>query len=195
MKKEKHYLRKRIFIIIFSILVLLSIYFFRDDDFILRVVTSIVTLILFYTLDHIFNIKFKAKHYTFITIITIAGVMLSPLYFISPQYDKILHLFQPILICSILFHVINKLKITDKWKIWFTFFITLSILTLFEMGEYSLDRFFDFKLQGVYLRDISGLNKLDMLQEPIDDTMIDLFFGTLGCCIYGIFSSIKKGVS
>ena len=177
-------MHKRHVIIGLSVILLFMIYFFKNASFMLRAVSSIAFLVFFYAVDHSFDIRFKARHYLFIIIITIASLLLSPLYFVYPQYDKIQHFFQPMLIAAIMYYMIAKLPIDNKWKITFTFFVTLAILGLFEIGEYMLDFLFDLKLQGVYLRDLHGLEKFNLLVEPIDDTMIDLLLGTLGTSVY-----------
>ena len=71
-----------------------------------------------------------------------------------------------------------------KWKITFIFFIVVGSLSLFELGEYSLDYFFDFKLQGVFLRDLQGLEKFNIIMDRIDDTMIDIAIGVIGTMYY-----------
>src|SRR5205085_1505098 len=98
-------------------------------------------------------------------------------YFIHPQYDKIQHFIFPMLFFSMIFYMVNKLNLALKWKLAFTFMTVITFLCLFEIGEYLLDSFFNLKLQGVYLRDLKGLTKFNLLQNPLDDTMADLSFG------------------
>lgn len=169
-----------------SLIILAMMYFFRDEGFWLRAVSAASFILFFYAVDHWFDIRFKHLHYVFIVLIAVASLLLSPLYFIYPQYDKIQHLAQPLLLCSIIYHMVSRIRIELKWRLIFTFFIVIGILGMFEMAEYALDRLFDWKLQGVYLRDITGLNKFEIVSEPIDDTMIDLFFGVAGTCIYAL---------
>ncbi|MEK6889170.1 MAG: hypothetical protein AABW80_03630 [Nanoarchaeota archaeon] len=88
--------------------------------------------------------------------------------------------------------MVNKLSIKLKWKLTFTFFITLGILGIFEISEYALDSLFDLKLQGVFVRDASGLEKLNIIQEPLDDTITDLVLGILGSALYSISLLIIK---
>jgi hypothetical protein len=87
--------------------------------------------------------------------------------------------------------MIDKLSIKVRWKLTFAFFVTVAILGLFEIGEYALDYFFDMKLQGVYLRDIGGLEKFNLLVDRIDDTMIDLVLGVAGSIIYAGTKAIR----
>jgi len=138
-----------------------------------------------------FDVKFKIRHYTFMILIIIFSLLLSPLYFSYPNYDKVQHFIQPILLASMIFHLINKLKLELKWKITFTLFTTLGILGLFELGEYALDHLFDLKLQGVYLRDFEGIEKFNLIVDRIDDTMIDLFLGMIGTLLYSLALIIK----
>lgn len=187
------YKQKRISLVIFTLVLLLIIYFFKDASTWLRVLSSIITLVFFYSVDHVFDIRFKSRHYVYMLVIIIASFLLSPAYFLYPSYDKIQHFVQPMLACSIIFYMINKLNLELKWKIVFTFFIVVAILGLFEIGEYALDSFFNLKLQGVFLRDTHGLEKLHLITDPLSDTMQDLIFGTLGSAIYcTIFAFVMR---
>lgn len=88
--------------------------------------------------------------------------------------------------------MIAKLKLKLKWKLTFVFFTVIGFLALFEIGEYLLDIFFDLKLQGVFLQDIQGLQKFDILLDKIEDTMIDLVLGVLGILSYILFKIFTK---
>lgn len=180
------YHAKRWATLVLALVILAMVYFFKDESFLLRAVSAAAFIIFFYAVDHWFDIRFKHIHYIFIVVIAVASLLLSPLYYIYPQYDKIQHFAQPILVCSIIYHMVSHLKLELKWRLVFTFFIVIGILGLFEMAEYTLDRMFDWKLQGVYLRDIAGLEKFDVVIEPIDDTMYDLFLGVVGTCVYAL---------
>ncbi len=179
-----HYKSKRRTIIILSILILAGIYFFKDASFVLRAVSAVAFIAFFYITDRSYDLRFKSYHYFFIILIAVVSLLLSPLYFLYPHYDKIQHLAQPILISSIIFHLVRRLKIPLQWKLLFTFFIVMGIIGLFETGEYSLDKLFDLKLQGVYLRDLHGFEKFNIIQEPLDDTMIDMLLGIIGAGLY-----------
>ena len=65
-------------------------------------------------------------------------------------------------------------------------------LTLFEIGEFLLDKFFDLKLQGVFIRDYSGISKLKIIIDRNDDTMIDLISGTIGALIFTGYKSLEN---
>lgn len=67
----------------------------------------------------------------------------------------------------------------------------VSILAFHEIGEFILDKIWDLKLQGVYLRDMSGLEKYQLFLPLNDDTMIDMIFGIIG----GGFFAIGKSLS
>ena len=186
-KLQPHsYHAKRWTTVTLAVIILAMVYFFKDEGLLLRAVSAASFIVFFYVIDHWFDIRFKPIHYVFIVVIAVASLLLSPLYFTYPQYDKIQHFVQPILLCSIIYHLVSRLRLELKWRLVFTFFIVIGILGLFEIAEYALDQLFDWKLQGVYLRDIAGLNKFEIVSNPIDDTMIDLFFGVLGTCLYGL---------
>ena len=178
------YRKKRVAVIIFSLLLLIILYLFQEASTWLRALSTIAVLALFYSADHVFDIRFRQRHYTYVTLILIFSFLLSPFYFYYPSYDKIQHFIQPMLVCSIIFYTVNKINMELKWKIVFTFFIVVAILGIFEIGEFALDSFFNLKLQGVYLRDTQGLEKFHLLLDPLDDTMVDMILGIMGAGIY-----------
>ncbi|MBS3081332.1 hypothetical protein J4416_00135 [Candidatus Pacearchaeota archaeon] len=189
---EKTYKHKRLIIGTISLIVLIMIYLFKDSSSItLRYSTFIALIVAFYLADHLLDIQFKLKHYLFIIIIGSTSILFYHLYFIYPQYDKLQHFILPMLICSIIFFMINKLKLALKWKLTFTVLSVTGILGMFEIGEFILDLFFNLKLQGVYIRDLTGLEKFNLLLNPLDDTMADLSFGILGSLFYATYAWIK----
>ncbi|MBX4211988.1 hypothetical protein KW787_00840 [Candidatus Pacearchaeota archaeon] len=191
---HNHYKYKRRIIVGLSFIILLIIYFFKNSSSLLRSISFIALIVFFYIADHVFDIRFQPKHYIFIILIGVSSLLLSPLYYIYPNYDKIQHLIQPMLLGSMIFYMVSKLPLQLKWKLTFTFFITVGLLGLFEIGEYGLDLLFNLKLQGVYLRDIHGVDKFNLVLNRIDDTMIDLIFGVSGVSIYiiGLFLYLRK---
>ena len=190
--KDFNYRQKRNVVIVVSIVISAAFYFIsntsssylfsaRNASFFIRIVSTIVLLLAFYAFDHIYNLRFNIRHYAFAILIVLSSIILSPLYFVFPEYDKILHFIQPMLFSSIVLYSIFPLKIDLKWMLAFTFFIVIGVLGLFEIGEYLLDIAFDWRLQGVYL--LQGEN-LSLLMNRIDDTMIDMIIGTLGTLVY-----------
>ncbi|MFH1787360.1 MAG: hypothetical protein ABH811_01040 [archaeon] len=75
-----------------------------------------------------------------------------------------------------------------------TFSVVVMLISLFEIVEFLLDKLFDLKLQGVYIRDMSGLSKLNIIMERNDDTMIDLILGTLSSLIFIGYQSIASNL-
>lgn len=186
---KRAYRHKRVTIGIISAIMIVMIYLFKDSSSVtLRYTTFIVSLIAFYAADHLFDIRFELKHYVFVMIIGVSALLFSPLYFQYTQYDKLQHFILPTFICSIIFFMVNKLNIALKWKIVFTVMTVAGILGIFEIGEYVLDLLFNLKLQGVYLRDFKGLEKFNLILNPLDDTMVDLSFGILGSALYAIYA-------
>jgi len=182
--------KKRWLIICIAIGVLLILYFLKNSSMFVRVAGFAIGFLIFYFLDTFFKINFQPKHYIYILIILISGILLASLYFLSENYDKILHLISPILGSALIFHMINNQRLNFQWKLLVTFMFILSFLALHEMGEYLIDLLWDFKLQGVYIRDISGIEKLNLVLPKNDDTMIDMLIGTLGGAIFTIGKSI-----
>ncbi|MEK6858945.1 MAG: hypothetical protein AABX53_03490 [Nanoarchaeota archaeon] len=175
--------KRRVIVSSWVVLVVL-LYMFKNASFLARVLSTMGLVALFYTVDHYFKADFKPRHYLFIYFMAAAGFLLSPLYYLYSLYDKILHLIVPILFSSIVFHLVSKLRLEKKWELFFTFAIVLGSLALFELGEFGLDYFFNMQMQGVYMRDASGLEKYDILMDRNDDTMVDILLGTIGSGAY-----------
>lgn len=178
------YKTKRRLIIGISLLLLVLLYVFKNYSFMIRAVSVIFGLLIFYFFDHAFQLHFHFRHYVYILIILIFGILLSPFYFFSEIYDKILHLLMPILGSIVVFFVISKAETDLKWKLLITLTSMVFFLTMIEIGEYLFDVFLDLKLQGVYLRDLSGLEKYKLVLGENDDTMIDLILGTAGSLFF-----------
>lgn len=188
---RKAYHHKRLIIGLISILVLTTIYLSKGSTSLtLRYSTFLGMIIGFYILDHLFDIRFHLKHYILILIIGVGGILMSPFYFIYSSFDKFQHFIFPMFLCSIILYMVNKLRLEMKWKLTFTVLSVIAILGIFEIAEYILDIFFEWKLQGVYIRDITGLEKFNLILDPLDDTIIDLSFGILGSSLYGLYAWI-----
>lgn len=183
-KIYRRYKNKRRVIIAICVVVVGLLYLFKNVSFLMRALSTIGLLISFYLVDHLFEIDFEDRHYVFIVVIAFSSFLLSPLYFVHPQYDKAQHLVQPIMVCSMVYYMIRHLDIKEKWKLLAVFFIVMGFVGMHEIGEYWLDQYFDLKLQGVFLRDFHGLEKYDLLVNRLDDTMIDMSLGTLGAGVY-----------
>jgi hypothetical protein len=194
MKKEvllERYKNKRRIIFGIALIILIFLYLFRNTSLLIRSFSAIGLLLLFYTTDHLFDLNFKNRHYIFIFIIALTGFLLAPLYFLYEHYDKIQHFLLPMMFASIVLHMLKGLRLQLKWKLFFTFFIVAGFLGIFEIGEYLLDAFFDLKLQGVFLKNLQGeLISFDIIQHPLDDTMLDLSLGVIGTAIYSVMAAL-----
>ncbi|MBS3140920.1 hypothetical protein J4405_02130 [Candidatus Woesearchaeota archaeon] len=189
--KNRKYRIKRRVIIGICVFILIVLYLFKNASFFIRALSAMSLLVSFYLIDRYFDLNYQKHHYFFIVFIAFFGFILSPFYYLYPNYDKILHFIQPIFYASIVYHMVKRLDLEYKWKIIFVLFIVIGSLALFEIGEYLLDYFFDLKLQGVFLRNLQGLGKFDMVIEKLDDTMWDLsigFIGTLSYVVYNLFN-------
>ena len=180
------YKNKRRFIIILCVILIALLYAFKNYSFLIRALSIILSLWLFYFIDHAFGAEFHLRHYIYVISALIFGILLSPLYWVSGIYDKVLHLFMPVLVSIIVFYLVDKLKIPFKWKLLLTLTSTIALIASLEVIEYIADIFWDMKLQGVYLRDISGLEKYDLILDRNDDTMIDIMLGFAGTIIFSI---------
>lgn len=184
------YKTKRRLIIGISLILLIILYIFKNTSLLIRVLGTLFGLWVFYFIDHAFNLNFKPRHYLYVSGIIVLGILLSPLYWISDSYDKILHLLMPVLGSIMIFYAVNKLKLDFKWKILLTFTSIITILVFLEIGEYLFDVFFDLKLQGVYLRDMTGFEKLNLVMDKNDDTMIDMILGAAGSLAFSLIKSV-----
>ena len=176
-RKLKEQTKKGIYIAI-GIFLFILLYALKNTSYFVRVSTFVFFILMFFLIDYFFEFKFKKQHYVLVLLIAITSILLSPLYYIYPLYDKILHFIIPILICILAFFLINKLNTKFSIKLAIAFFVVVSLLSLFEVGEYVLDQFFDLKLQGVYT-----IDKFNILMDRNDDTMMDLILGTIGSLI------------
>jgi len=179
------YKAKRRIVFAISLIVLGVFYVFKSVSLIVLSLSAIAFLTVFYLTDHLFDLRFKTRHYVFATLIAIASFLLYDLYTVYPSYDKWLHFIQPMMFASIFFHMVSELEIKLKWRLLFVFFIVTGSVGLFEIGEWTLDQFYDLNLQGVVLRNIQDFGEqLVVIQEPIDDTILDMGFGILGAAVY-----------
>jgi hypothetical protein len=190
---------KRRGISVFLVLAVLILYALKNSSYFIRLASSVGALLAVYAIDNLFKLDLKVHHYLMICGMILSGFLLSNFYYIYPNYDKILHFVQPALLFFIIFYLVSKLDLPYKWELTFTFFIVVALLGLFETGEYALDRLFDLKLQGVFLRGVQGLEKYNIILDRNADTMIDLSLGTLsaglcaiGCALWVVFNFGKE---
>jgi len=147
----------------------------------------------FYVFDRIFKIGFEKRHYMIMLIIALTGpglivVLVQVLFY----YDKLLHFVHPILLSSIVFFIVSKLKIKRAHALFLVFFIVVACFAIFEMIEYSIDLTSDFKMQGSYSRNIVGAPVREAILSPIDDTMTDMILGLGGALAYLVYGFIKE---
>ena len=92
-------------------------------------------------------------------------------------YDKVLHFSLGIIIAAIVYDYYTKTLGPKKDAVFFT---VLGLLAIWEIYEYALMNFMGFPLMGV-------TSQGAIIQSAIDDTMMDLIFGSIGAGIYLIF--------
>ena len=175
---------KKILYILAGILILLILYTLKNTHYFVSVLGFLVSVLLFYLADTFLGLNFKNYHYFIFIFIAASGILFSSLYFIYSGYDKILHLISPILLGVLIFSLANRANVKFQTKLLITFSVVLMFLALFEIGEFALDKLFDLKLQGVFLRDVSGVAKLNIVMDRNDDTMIDLILGGVGSLVF-----------
>ncbi len=177
---------RHILYIVVGIIILAILYALKNTNYFVRASGFVFSIVLFCLFDYFFQLEFKRHHYLIFIFIAATGVLLSPLYAIYTNYDKVLHLISPVLFCILVFFMVNKLNTKFSIKLFISVMIVISFLALFEIGEYGLDKLFDWKLQGVYIRDYSGVEKLNIIMNENDDTMIDLILGSIGSLLFVI---------
>src|SRR3989344_8706874 len=99
---HKNYKLKKRLLIGFLLVVLVLLYTFKNASFLIRALSTVGLLVFFYLVDYLFTMHFHKRHYAFITIIAVTGFLLSPLYFVYLNYDKVQHLILPMMFGSIL---------------------------------------------------------------------------------------------
>lgn len=182
--------KARIIYITAGIIIFGLLYALKNVGYSLRLATFLFSMLLFYIMDLWLNLGFKIRHYAIFIATAVTGIIFSPFYFMFSNYDKALHLIIPIFLSTLIFFLLDKVKIKFSTKILLTSAVMVAILSVFEIGEYVLDQLFDFKLQGVYFRDMSGVAKLNIILDKNDDTMIDMLFGTSGALIFVLIRTV-----
>lgn len=172
-----------------------ALYTFKNYYFVNRVMAVIVAITAFYFFDLFLSFKFKLRHYVIFGFIVISGILFSPLYFLSENYDKILHLTMPFFVAFIVYYVLDtKTRLSLKERLFFTFSVVVMFLAVWEIVEYGMDILWDYKMQGVYLRDITGVEKFNLVMDKNDDTMIDLSLGMLGSLFFVCYKFVSEKI-
>jgi len=199
-KNNKNYkLKRNIFFILLAIVVVILILLARyleifklilTDHFrkphlrVIELITEIIIISSFYFADKYFKLNFKRRHYFYLIGMIVIGLTFSFVYFRVPIADKLQHFFFPMMVASIFYHLVKKMGIKTNHALLFTFFIVIGWSSLFELFEYYLDVFFDWKMQGVFLRNPAFEGGFKLIQSRIDDTMIDMTLVVCGTLIY-----------
>jgi hypothetical protein len=188
--------RRTIFATAVIIFFMYILYYFIGTDHLAGAIAYILTVSFFYIADKIFALDFKKHHYIILIFMATAGILFSPVYFILPTYDKVLHFFFPFLGSFLIFYLVNKkFKMDFRTKVIFTFTIMITLISFEEMIEYLLDVFLDMKLQGVYagnrvLFESAPADQLIVIYHRITDTMLDLILGTIGSFLFMVMKII-----
>ena len=202
---KSYILRRNIFFILIALLFIVGVFFRRYFNFItdlkylelvniVSLIGLIIAIFMFHLANKMFDLNLRKRDYFFMYLMSITGIVLSFLYFKLPNYDKIEHLFFPMMFASITYHIISrKLSIPFKWKLFFTFFIIIGFLSIFELVEYFLDYLFNWRLQGVFIEEVPG-NYKEILAR-IDDTMLDILIGMVGTLVYMVSLLLLKRIN
>lgn len=188
--------KRRVIIALSGILIVL-LYFTRSLSVLIPFSITVIALMLFGYIDKSFKFNFPEGYYFYIFAIFILGTVVGPgnppfgLYYRDIFFDKVLHAFTPFLMSVIMFFILDRLKITLKWKLLMTVGLVFGMLGLFEIGEYLSDVWFGTLYQGVYFKDFISRLELKIVTDPLTDTMRDLIFGLIGSAAYVGYRTFK----
>ncbi|MFC1686216.1 hypothetical protein ACFLZZ_04330 [Nanoarchaeota archaeon] len=174
------YRTKFLFVIISSLLILLALILWGETDYLVRYFTTVVTLLLFLFVDWKWDINYRRRHYAYVLIMAIGGIIMTPLYFVYAWYDKALHLIFPFFLFFLVHYLVSKYTKSFRERIIISVIATFALTVLFEVGEYVVDLLFGWKLRGVFIRNFQSTQEYDVFLGRTIDTILDL--------IYNIFS-------
>jgi len=161
------------------------LYALKNTNYFVRAADFIAAFVAFFIIDSLFKLRFRNRHYIIFIFIATTGILFSPLYYWYPNYDKILHLVCPFLICVLIFYLVNRIQgISLPVKLYLVLSIVVSLLAFWELLEFFLDKFYNMQMQGVFVRDVTGMEKYKMIMDRNDDTMIDMLMGTIGSIVF-----------
>ncbi len=140
-----------------------------------------LSFFIFWLFDFLLGFGFKYYHYLIFAFILATGILFSYIYYISEYYDKVLHFLSPFLYSFLVFFIINNLDTFMAAKLFLTFAVSVTSISILETGEYLIDKLLGWELQGVYLRDRLGTK---ILQSRHDDAMQDILFGIAGSLLF-----------
>jgi len=84
-----------------------------------------------------------------------------------------------------MYYLISKIQgITLPVRLFLTISIVVALISFWELFEFFLDKFYDLKMQGVWVRDVTGMGKINMVMDRNDDTMIDMLMGAIGSVVF-----------
>lgn len=196
--KEKNNFTRWLIYAIFTILLIVTIwdiYAKIYSNIVLNILWALVLLILIFLSK---KSKIPFLIYFFLSLL-IALAVLGEFYLYNRIFffDKIIHFFSQLVICPLILYL-TKDKIKNKiLLILFCVAVAVTLSVIWEITEYSLDKFVDGKLQGVYSQNNSLLRLSEensiLVQSEIDDTMTDLIFNILGSLVFAGIYLFKEG--
>jgi len=176
---------KKYFYIVAALFVLVLLYALKNTSYFVMAADFIAAFVVFFLIDTLFKLRFRNRHYIIFIFIATTGILFSPLYYLYANYDKVLHLASPFLICILIFYLVNRIQgIGLPIKLYLTVSIVVSLLAFWELFEFFLDKVYNMQMQGVFVRDVTGMEKYNMIMDRNDDTMIDMLMGTMGSVVF-----------
>jgi uncharacterized membrane protein YjdF len=135
-----------------------------------------------------------------IVILNILGELFLELYYvkncngscINPYYDKILHFINPIILCSLVYHLAKK-KIGDKnMLLLFSVCVVFALGGVWEIIEYIFDNALGGLYQGVFLvGKEQHFFAAGLILNKFEDTMLDLVLNLGGVVTFWIIGLIS----
>ncbi|MDP3966028.1 MAG: hypothetical protein Q8Q04_00680 [archaeon] len=120
-------------------------------------------------------------------LINLFGELFIGLFYIIPQFDKIIHILSPLIGCTLFYFLFEKKIKNKKMLILFSVILLISWGALWEIVEYFSDKYFHTLLVGVHLAGIENFKPIQIM-EPLEDTIYDMFYSLIGTVVWAIIA-------
>ncbi len=168
-------------VILIMIFIGIFFYFLLGNINLHGLILYFVLILLFYFIEKIFSIDFKKNHYFYLIIISFSILFFYNIQSYFIQVDKLLHLIGGIMLTSITYYLSTKKNNLKKNRLIIAFLLSILVIFSYELYEYTSDKLFNTKMQGVY-HFIN--NQSIMVMGKTSDTIQDILLGIIGVFIY-----------
>ncbi len=136
-----------------------------------------------------YKIKVPKGIYIGILIIFLAnlfGELFLGLFYIVPNFDKIIHLLSPLVVCTLFYFIFEKKIQNKKILILFSVSLLLSWELCWEIVEYFADKWFSLLLAGVHITGVENFKSTLQVMDVYQDTIYDMFYNLIGSVIWAV---------